>query len=65
MKNSKKSIKELKKILFLDIDGVLTSTPKYIPNTSPILTLKSIKAISEAQESDSPLFLLLQDQLEN
>ncbi|HNV01099.1 MAG TPA: hypothetical protein PKK60_01580 [archaeon] len=51
MINNKKPSKDLKKILFLDIDGVLTSTPKYIPNTSPILTSKSIRAISEAQNA--------------
>ncbi len=39
------------KILFLDIDGVLTSTPIYIPNTSPVLTEKSIQAIKEAQNA--------------
>jgi len=45
MKNTKM------KILFLDIDGVLTSTPEYIPNTSPVLTKASIKILKKAQEN--------------
>ncbi len=41
----------MKKILFLDIDGVLTSTPEYIPNTSPVLTKDSVKILKKAQEN--------------
>lgn len=38
----------MKKILFFDIDGVLTSTNKYLPNTSPKLTNKSINVLKKA-----------------
>lgn len=41
----------LKRMLFLDIDGVLTATPEYVPNTSPVLTPKSVQAIKEAQKA--------------
>lgn len=36
--------------MFFDIDGVLTATDKYVPNTSPKLTAESIKVLKKIKE---------------
>ncbi len=42
---------KMKKIMFFDIDGVLTATPEYIPNTSPKLTKNSIQILKKVQRN--------------
>jgi hydroxymethylpyrimidine pyrophosphatase-like HAD family hydrolase len=40
----------MKKIMFFDIDGVLTATDEYFPDTSPELTKESLKVLKEAKD---------------
>jgi len=48
----------MNKIVFFDIDGVLTKDNKYIPNASPILTKESIKILKEFKKKEFKLVFI-------
>ena len=41
-----------KRIVFFDIDGVLTPSPKFVPGESPKITKTSIKVLKEFDKKD-------------